>query len=162
MTALLLPPIITSTLWYLSLKQREQDPFSSPIPSHWLIESPRELPPSPHHSTSAALLSVVHSRKNLVDLSILCSAILLTHVSCSTWCRRRQRSVQTTTGILVEDVPPKAEGRRTWLYTRFSVLVSSTFFGLRLLSNVFSAVILPSTSTSQIQTPRLTRLFVCT
>ncbi|KAH9936044.1 hypothetical protein B0H21DRAFT_758723 [Amylocystis lapponica] len=116
-TGILVGPLISSALLYLTLQASTATPPSDPLSHTWLIEAPRVLG---HMNALEALLL---SRRNLVNLSTFCSTILIVHV-CASWMTeaRHRRKIQVPDGE-VSSVPRK-EGRRTYLYVLFTVSVS--------------------------------------
>lgn len=134
-TALLFAPILASTYWLISLQQLAVYPASSSMPKGWLIEPPRELPPSPHHPPLSSLQSIVLSRRKVVELSILCSTLLFIHMTYSRWQQRRRLVRRSTENMATADFPPKKEGQRSWLYTKFSITVALLCVALRLGSD---------------------------
>ncbi|KAG8873529.1 hypothetical protein FRB98_008907, partial [Tulasnella sp. 332] len=135
-TALLFAPVLASTYWLISLQQLAAYPTSNSIPKGWLIEPPRELPPSPHHPPLSSLQSIVLSRRKLVELSVLCSTLLFIHMTYSKWQQRRRLVRHSSKTAAVNEFPPKKEGRRSWLYTKFSVIATLLCLALRLTSDI--------------------------
>ncbi|KAG9005079.1 hypothetical protein FRB93_009948 [Tulasnella sp. JGI-2019a] len=134
LTGLLFAPILTSTYWLISLQQLAQHPTSSSVPAHWLIEPPRELPASSFHPPLSSLQSIVLSRRKLVELSIVCSTVLFMHMTYSRWQKYRRLARRDSENASSREFPPKKEGRRSWLYTKFSVTATLLCVLLRMAS----------------------------
>ncbi|TCD67141.1 hypothetical protein EIP91_000425 [Steccherinum ochraceum] len=119
LTGLLLGPIITSSLLYLTIQAI--DTGKPLLPSTWLIEAPAVLSNSLVPLT--ALEALLLSRRNLVDQATFCSTILIVHVLSSwvTEARHRRRTV-VPNGELSH--VPRKEGRRTYLYYLFAISVT--------------------------------------
>jgi dolichol kinase len=75
-----------------------------------------ELHNSPESST--ALQALILSRLNLVNLSTLCSTIMLVHVCFSWWLESRYQKVENVPEGERASVP-RSESQRTWRYIRF-------------------------------------------
>ncbi|KAK0235807.1 hypothetical protein EDD85DRAFT_928699 [Armillaria nabsnona] len=129
LTGLLFGPLIGSALLYSSLTQLSS---SSPIllPLTWRIEPPAKL--SNSQEPYSVLEALVLSRYNLIDLSTLCSSILLFHACTSSWLETRY--------LKRRDVPegergsvPRSEGLRSWYYVLFTVVVSLSSFTTKIV-----------------------------
>jgi dolichol kinase len=123
LTGLLLGPLIAAALLYSSLRQMNS--LSSPdmhiLPASWLIEHPAVLHNS--QSPAKAVQALVLARRNLVDISTICSALLLAHVSASWWYESQfVRNPNAPEGERAS--VPRREGRKFWLYILF--IFSST------------------------------------
>lgn len=91
------------------------------IPLNWRIEAPFIL--NNASGTHTALEALILSRFNLIDLSTLCSSILLFQVTSSRWLEDRylkQRELPEGERGSV----PRREALRTWYYILFTVVVS--------------------------------------
>ena len=123
---------MAATMLFLALQTQMQLPLvANPLPSYWRIGQPATLPKSALHRAVGASESLVRSRMNLVQLCTLSSFILFCHMSASRWKKSRMRLAAASAEGPVEDWPPRGEGRRTWLYTKFSVMLCFFSLGLR-------------------------------
>uniref|UniRef100_A0A0W0F7P5 dolichol kinase n=1 Tax=Moniliophthora roreri TaxID=221103 RepID=A0A0W0F7P5_MONRR len=116
-TGLLFGPLVSCALLYGSLSS---DPSADPLPPTWRIEAPASLKNSRGFYTP--LEALVLSRYSAVDLSVMCSSILLLHVVCSWWLERRFSSTNTVDGE--RKSVPRSEGRRMAYYVLFSIGVT--------------------------------------
>ncbi|KAG8935523.1 hypothetical protein FRC02_007882 [Tulasnella sp. 418] len=130
-TALLFVPLVASTLLHLSLSRSS----ASTYPSNWYIEAPKELLPSPYHTHVTASEALVLSRRNLVQLSTFCSFILFSHISAWRWKRSRCPTSSLYPNALAiaingalptpeDSLIPRNEVKRSWLYTKFCLLLT--------------------------------------
>ncbi|KAI0784170.1 hypothetical protein C8Q75DRAFT_724975 [Abortiporus biennis] len=123
LTGLLGGPFVSAALLYLSLRSSQLSPQPSPLPSSWLIEPPTTLPNTLTPLT--ALEALLLSRRNLLDLSTVCSTILIIHVAASKVTEdRHRRKTNVPLGELSH--VPRKESRRTYLYALFAI--SSTLW----------------------------------
>jgi dolichol kinase len=127
LTALLIGPLAGSCLLYISSKQAAST--SSPVPPHWRIEPPDTLPPPSLSPT----LSLLLSRRNLVELTILCSFILVAHF-CASAARESSTPEEKDGGWV-----PKKESRRFGLYFVFASLVTGFFAMLKACLGVWGS-----------------------
>ena len=118
LTALLLAPTITAAMLYASGSY--ESVTENLLPPSWLIEKSATLP-KPQLTTADALRL---SRRNLVQLTILCSCILLVHVCASLY---------LTTRHTAEQWIPKNEMRRTGRYVLFTFQVALGAVAIRAL-----------------------------
>ncbi|KAK7044176.1 dolichol kinase [Paramarasmius palmivorus] len=116
-TGLLFGPLVSCALLYGSLSS---DPRANPLPSEWQIEPPAVLKNS--RGSFTALEALILSRYNAVDLSVMCSSILLLHVVCSWWLESRCSGMNAVDGE--RRSVPRSEGRRLFYYVWFTVGVS--------------------------------------
>ncbi len=128
LTGLLFGPLIGSALLYSSLTQLSSSPIL--LPPTWRIEPPAKL--SNSQEPYSVLEALVLSRYNLIDLSTLCSSILLFHACTSSWLETRY--------LKRRDVPegergsvPRSEGLRSWYYVLFTVVVSLSSFTTKIV-----------------------------
>ncbi|KAJ4480082.1 hypothetical protein J3R30DRAFT_3288561 [Lentinula aciculospora] len=121
LTGLLFGPLVSSALLYSSLIL----PLSaSPLPSSWRIEAPRLL--SNAKGSYSVVEALILSRYNLVDLSNLCSTILLFHVCSSWWYESRYRASGSTLDNERKSVPRSAGKRLSY----FMLFALSTTVGM--------------------------------
>jgi dolichol kinase len=108
LTALLMGPYAAVSMLYGSLTTPDQ-----PLrPPSWLVEAPTTLPqPTPKMPAREALLC---ARRNLVQLTTLCSFVLLAHL-----CTSKQVHIKAGSW------PPKKRGRRSWFFVGYSLLISA-------------------------------------
>lgn len=138
-TSLLFVPLVAATLLHVSLVHaNDQLNTASSIPRHWLISLSRLLPDSPHHPSFTRIQSLILARRNLVHLSTLCSFVLFCHMAASRWSRWRS-GCRSQGGVPSHDLRPKAEGRRNFLYTQFSLGIVALVLALRNMSEVLDA-----------------------
>jgi dolichol kinase len=107
--------------------------LSTFLPDNWIIEPPLKL--SNARSPEDALRVLILSRMNLVNVSTLCSTMLLLHV-CASWfyearCRKTRPGVPEGERASV----PRSEVRRFWLFVFFGLSVTIGSLCLRLLSD---------------------------
>ena len=130
-TGLLLGPIIATALLICALRMLHGSPSPENwLPEGWKVEPRIELHNSPEAPTT--LQALVLARQNLVNLSTLCSTILLVHVCSSWWLESRNRKG--------EDLPegerasvPRSESQRCYVYITFMLSVSLGTFGAKML-----------------------------
>lgn len=135
-TSLLFVPLVAATLLHISLLQaNDQLSDTSPIPRHWLIGPPRVLPDSPHYPSFTQIQSLILARRNLLHLSTLCSFVLFCHMAVSRWSRWRS-GCMSQGSLPSQDLRPKAEGRRNFLYAQFSFGIVALVLALRNMSEV--------------------------
>ncbi|KAJ3828227.1 hypothetical protein F5880DRAFT_1531880 [Lentinula raphanica] len=112
LTGLLFGPLVSSALLYSSLTL----PSSTSLLSSWRIEAPRLL--NNARGSYSALEALVLSRYNLVDLSNLCSTILLIHVCASWWFEYRIAGVTMETE---RKSVPRSSGKRLGYFGFFAL-----------------------------------------
>jgi dolichol kinase len=125
-TGLIFGPLITSALYYASLRFDTLPTGTSQSP-FWYIEAPW------HFSNDSSLTppqALVLSRRNAVDLSTLCSLTLPIHVYASHWFEWRYRKQHKVSEGERGSVP-RSEVRKGWLYIIFTYLVCAFLLGLR-------------------------------
>ena len=119
LTGVLLGPLIATAMLVTALRQEARtvvDPGYQLLPPSWLVERPIVLDGSPLPKT--VLEALVLSRRHLVDISTVCSAILLAQVSASWWYESRfQRATNAPEGERAS--VPRSEGRKFGLYVLF-------------------------------------------
>ncbi|KAF7972519.1 hypothetical protein HWV62_17806 [Athelia sp. TMB] len=119
LTGVLLGPLIATAMLVTALRQEAltvADPGYQLLPPSWLVERPIVLDGSPLPKT--VLEALVLSRRHLVDISTVCSAILLAQVSASWWYESRfQRATNAPEGERAS--VPRSEGRKFGLYVCF-------------------------------------------
>ncbi|KAJ8692828.1 dolichol kinase [Pleurotus ostreatus] len=129
LTALLFGPLIASALLYSSLQRAFSPSNQDLLPTGWLIEPPIQLP----RQTDAIniLGALIGSRFNILDISTLCSTLLLIHVWSSSWLEA-QHSRRANAPEGERSSVPRSEGSRLWYYVLFTIGVSSVVLGLNL------------------------------
>ncbi|KAJ7593538.1 hypothetical protein C8J56DRAFT_500602 [Mycena floridula] len=123
-TGLLFGPIIASALLYSSLSQQH-----SLLPDTWRIESPSVIMNTKRPFT--AIEALILSRFNLLDLSTLCSTILLFHTCASWWLESRYRDLNGDGPDGERRSVPRKEGQRSWYYIMFTVSVSLSLVAIK-------------------------------
>ena len=113
-------------MYYVALRFDTEPTGTLQLPL-WHIESPWRLSNETSLTPHQAL---VLSRRNAVDLSTLCSAILLIHVYTSHWFEWRHRKYHKVSEGERGSVP-RSEARKGWLYIAFTFLVCAVLLGLR-------------------------------
>jgi dolichol kinase len=97
-------------------------------PPFWLIEAPWRINNEASLTPRQALAA---SRRNAVDLSTLCSAVLLIHVYASHWFewryRKRHKVCEGERGSV-----PRSEARKGWMYIIFTYIVCAFLLALRI------------------------------
>lgn len=131
LTGLLFGPLVSSALLYSSLTL----PSSATPLSSWRIEAPRLL--SNAKDSYSALEALVLSRYNLVDLSNLCSTILLLHVCASWWFESRYRVAAATLDSERKSVPRSA-GKRLSYFVVFTLGITICMLGIKFALVYFS------------------------
>jgi len=124
LTALLMGPYAAVSMLYGSLTTTDQ----SLRPDAWLVEAPATLP----HSTSKlpAREALLCARRNLVQLTTLCSFVLLVQL-----CTSKQVDLsRIKTGFWF----PKLRGRRSWLFVGYSLLISTAAVTFHIASDMLS------------------------
>ncbi|EIN03707.1 hypothetical protein PUNSTDRAFT_139242 [Punctularia strigosozonata HHB-11173 SS5] len=124
LSALLIGPLLASGILCNTLRLRARHgPSYNPVPPAWRIEPPAVLASSTGAHSYTALEALVASGRNLVDLSTLLAAILLTHVCASWWAeewyRRRTALAEGERGTV-----PRKETKKAGLYIAFALAVS--------------------------------------
>jgi len=119
-TGLLLGPLIALALLINTSRLFTSHPCKTTLPSGWIIEAPKEL----HNlrGSCAASQALFLSRYSLVNLSTLCSSILLLHI-CASWWFEWQYSKSSGAGDGERTSVPRNQGRRMWYYTLFATAV---------------------------------------
>ncbi|KAF8896215.1 hypothetical protein BD779DRAFT_1608537 [Infundibulicybe gibba] len=117
-TGLLLGPLIATALLFSCQRIGRRLRISLP-PAGWRIEAPAEL--KNFIDPYTALEALVLSRYSLVNISTFCATILLFHVCNGRLARGERYSV------------PRSEALRTWYYIIFTVAVSISAVGIKLL-----------------------------
>lgn len=119
LTALLMGPYAAVSMLYGSLTT----PDLPLQPPSWLIEAPATLPQStPKMPPREALLC---ARRNLVQLTTLCSFVLLVQLC-------------TSKRVNLSRINAKKRGRRSWLFVGYSLLISTTAVTFHIVSNMLS------------------------
>ena len=124
LTALLMGPYAAVSMLYGSLTT----PNLPLRPPSWLVEAPATLP----HSTQKmpAREALLHARRNLVQLTTLCSFVLLVQL-----CTSKQVNLsRINAGFWF----PKQRGRRSWLFVGYSLLISAAAATFRIVSDMLS------------------------
>jgi len=132
LTGLLLGPLIASSLLLSSLKQMSGG--ATVLPAGWLIETPVALENS--HTRMSPSQAILLSRYSLVDLSTLCSTILLFHVCASWWVEKKCRKDGNKPEGERASVPRSA-GIRFWYYIIFTLTTSAVIVGLKITLNIY-------------------------
>lgn len=118
-TGLFLAPLLAMALVINSSRPAA---FQRVLPAGWIIEAPAEL-----HTTRSdvtAPQALLLSRFTLVNLSTLCSTVLLLHIYASCWFERRySKSLNAKEGERTS--VPRNEGRRALYYGLFTIAVST-------------------------------------
>lgn len=132
LTGLLFGPLISSALLYSALTLPSS---TNPLPSSWRIEPPVLL----HNlkGNFSALEALVLSRYNLVDLSNLCSTILLFHVCASWWLESRYRAGGLSLDGERKSVP-RSEGKRLSYFVFFMLGTTIGMLGIKFALHEFS------------------------
>ncbi|KAF9064184.1 hypothetical protein BDP27DRAFT_1333967 [Rhodocollybia butyracea] len=132
LTGLLFGPLVSSALLYSSLTSSS---FANPLPPTWRIEPPRLL----HNDKGSlnVLEALVLSRYNLVDLSNLCSTLLLFHVCASWWFESRYRIGSFSLDNERKSVP-RSEGKRLIYSIIFTFGTTIGMLGIKLALKEFS------------------------
>ncbi|KXN91673.1 Dolichol kinase sec59 [Leucoagaricus sp. SymC.cos] len=131
-TGLLLAPLIALGLLINAARPFMSHSYNAVLPSGWIIEAPSEL----HNlrGSYVATQALLLSRFSLVNLSTLCSTILLLHIYASWWFERRySKSPSSKDGERTS--VPRNEGRRAWYYTLFTVAISAGAATARIILN---------------------------
>ncbi|KAF4597454.1 hypothetical protein EYR40_007913 [Pleurotus pulmonarius] len=129
LTALLFGPLIASALLYSSLQRVFNPSNQGLLPTGWLIENPIQLPRQT--DVIDILGALIASRFNILDISTLCSTLLLIHIWSSSWLEA-QHSRRANTPEGERSSVPRSEGSRLWYYVLFTIGVSSVVLGLNL------------------------------
>jgi len=162
LTGLLFGPLIASALLY-SVLQQTQVASSSPLPPSWRIEPPAHL--SNSKSPLTAIEALLLSRYSLIDLSTLCSTILLFHV-CASWWFEAHRCRHINAPSSERYSVPRSEVRRTSYYVLFTIGVSLGIPWLRALVSKAGWDLLQRTFASSqiipVATDRGSLLQICT
>ena len=119
LTGLLGGPFIATALLYLAIHTPQEN--ADVLPPDWLVEPPITLPNGAH--ALSAYQALLISRRSLVSLSTLCSAVLIVHVCASRVTEARHRAKTSVPEGELNHVPRK-EGRRAYLYVLFAVSVA--------------------------------------
>ena len=133
LTGLLLGPLIASSLLFSSLKQISSSD-GTVLPAGWIIEAPVVLEIS--HPKLSALQAILLSRYSLVDLSTICSTILLFHVCASWWIEKKCRKDGSKPEGERTSVPRSA-GTRLWHYIIFALATSAVIIGLKIILKIY-------------------------
>jgi hypothetical protein len=124
LTALLMGPYAAVSMLYGSLTT----PNLPLRPPSWLVEAPATLPQSAlKMPVREALLS---ARRNLVQLTTLCSFVLLVHLFTS-------KQVDLSR-IKAGSWLPKKRGRRSWFFVGYSLLISAAAVTFHIASDMLS------------------------
>jgi hypothetical protein len=124
LTALLIGPgLAASMLYQTTILSSQALPYRSPA---WLIE-----PPYTSNLTPSALTALVHSRRALVQLTTLCSFVLLLHLIASSF---RQRFFANAA---ISDALPQSEARRTLFYCALMCSTTLALIVLRSFGNAY-------------------------
>ena len=120
-------PLIVSAAGLYSTCDHLRTAPDEVLPFNWRVEAPLSLPLRPDGtSPPGPLQSLVYARQSLVQMSTLCSAILLVHTTASRW--REHRYIKNDK--ILERLP-RSNGRRVLEYIRFGVLVSLAFMAVK-------------------------------
>lgn len=131
LSALLIGPIISTACLHLSSRLLVSLPADgNPLPSSWLIEPPRSLGGYSALPHPTPLESLVLARRALVQLSTLCSAMLLVHLTASRWFEAHHRARHNVPEGERASVP-RSEWRRNKLYIIFGLAVSAGMLAAR-------------------------------
>jgi dolichol kinase len=96
--------------------------FQRVLPAGWIIEAPTVLHTTHHDYTVPQAL--ILSRFTCVNLSTLCSTVLLLHIYASCWFERRySKSLNAKEGERTS--VPRNEGRRALYYGLFTIAIST-------------------------------------
>lgn len=134
LTALLLGPLVATTLLYVSESMASApSPPSIPLPEAWLVEDPPVLPNTRHPLT--ALEALVRSRRNLVQLMTLTSGILLVHLFATRMGERRHalRNSSLDGGAADQPPLPRREGNRSMSQIGFTAILTAGALVLKAL-----------------------------
>ncbi|EJD49062.1 hypothetical protein AURDEDRAFT_85412 [Auricularia subglabra TFB-10046 SS5] len=132
LTASLFGPLISVACLYSTIERLKTSP-SSPLPDDWRIELPAVLPHRADGSPApSALVSLLYARRSLLQFSTLCSAIVLVHTAASRWDDWTHSTAANEDGQPQSPRIPRREGRRTYLYSKFAVLVTVGALALKL------------------------------
>lgn len=144
LTALLMGPYAAVSMLYGSLTT----PNQSLRPTTWLVEAPATLP----HSTTTmpAREALLCARRNLVQLTTLCSFVLLVQL-----CTSKQVDLSR---IRTSFWFPKTRGRRSWLFVGYSLLISTAAVTFKIASDMLSLNIWQGMSSYGEEVPMLTSL----
>ena len=124
LTALLMGPYAAVSMLYGSLTT----PNLPLRPPSWLVEAPATLPYSALKMPAREAL--LCARRNLVQLTTLCSFVLLVHL-----CTSKQVNLsRINAGFWF----PKRRGRRSWLFVGYSLLISAAAVAFYIVSNMLS------------------------
>ena len=93
-------------------------------PPSWLVEAPATLTQSALKMSAREAL--VCARRNLVQLTTLCSFVLLVHL-----CTSKQVDLSRIKA-------PKKRGRRSWLFVGYSLLISAAAVTFHIASDILS------------------------
>ncbi|KAJ3567888.1 hypothetical protein NP233_g6075 [Leucocoprinus birnbaumii] len=131
-TGLLLGPLIAMALMINASRPFTSHWYKDILPAGWIIEAPKEL----HNvrGSYTAPQALLFARYSLVNLSTLCSTIMLLHIYASWWFERRY-SITPGAGEGERTSVPRNEGRRAWYYTLFTVAVSTAVTTARVMLN---------------------------
>ncbi|KAE9408409.1 hypothetical protein BT96DRAFT_954008 [Gymnopus androsaceus JB14] len=132
LTGLLFGPLVSSALLYSALILPSS---TNPLPSSWRIEAPFLL--NNLKGSYSALEALVLSRYNLVDLSNLCSTILLFHVCASWWLESRYRVGGFSLDGERKSVP-RSEGKRLSYFVFFILGTTIGMLGIKFALHEFS------------------------
>ncbi|KAH7106257.1 hypothetical protein BKA62DRAFT_740854 [Auriculariales sp. MPI-PUGE-AT-0066] len=120
-------PLLVSAACLYSTRERWYNSPKTALPDNWLIEPPATLPQRPDGTEPPSpLLSLIYARQSLVQLSTLCSGILLAHVTASTW-----REYRCVSQDRLHHRLPHGEARRVWSYIQFGTAVSVITLALK-------------------------------
>ena len=126
-TALLIGPgLAASMLYQTTILSSQALPYRSPS---WLIE-----PPYTSELTPSALTALMYSRRALVQLTTLCSSLLLVHLIAS---GIRQRYFSNAGRC---DTVPQSEVRRTFLYCALMSFTTIALIAFRSLGHTYFGV----------------------
>ena len=144
LTALLMGPYAAVSMLYGSLTT----PNLSLRPTSWLVEAPATLPNST--SKMPAREALLCARRNLVQLTTLCSFVLLVHL-----CTSKQVNLSR---IKAGFWFPKSRGRRSWLFVGYSLLISAAAVTFHIAADMLSLNIWQGMSSFVEELPMLTSL----
>lgn len=124
LTALLMGPYAAVSMLYGSLTT----PNLPLRPPSWLVEAPATLP----HSAlkMPAREALLCARRNLVQLTTLCSFVLLVQLCTS----KHVDLSRIKAGFWC----PKTRGRRSWLFVGYSLLISAAVVTFHIVSDMLS------------------------
>ncbi|KZV97450.1 hypothetical protein EXIGLDRAFT_832857 [Exidia glandulosa HHB12029] len=134
LSAALFGPLVAAACLYSTARRLQS--LESILPPMWRIEEPATLPPRADGSPSPPpLLALLYSRRALLQLTTLCSAIVLVHNGASAWNEWHHATASTDDNPPSAANPrlPKHEGRRTYQYSKFAIVLSVAATALKVV-----------------------------